>query len=86
MDGTPQDITDAVQNGEQFPAKHMVNPRNGATRYVNPSTGRSVTIGNKTKEVIHIGGEDFKMIEEVEIFTHWLTKACGSGVQLRDIP
>jgi hypothetical protein len=38
----------------------MVNPGNPAWRYVNPTTGRSVVIDDVTKEVIHVGGDNFK--------------------------
>jgi hypothetical protein len=34
-------------------------PANGATRYVNPTTGRSVVIDNVTQEVLHVGGDGF---------------------------
>ncbi len=57
---TPEQITEAVKNGEQFPAENLVNKGNSATRYVHPTTGRSVVIDNVTKEVIHIGGDGFK--------------------------
>lgn len=56
---TPQEIQDAYDNGEQVPA---VNKANGAaaTRYVNPTTGKSVVIENDTGQVIHVGGQGFK--------------------------
>ena len=56
---TPQEIQDAYANGEQIPA---VNKANGAaaTRYVNPTTGKSVVIENDTGQVIHLGGSGFK--------------------------
>lgn len=56
---TPREIQDAYANGEQIPA---VNKANGAaaTRYVNPTTGKSVVIENDTGQVIHVGGSGFK--------------------------
>ena len=55
----PQQISEAIQNGQQFPAVNNVNPGNVATRYVHPTTGRSVVVDDVTKEVIHVGGEGF---------------------------
>ncbi len=56
---TDQQITEAM-NGEQFTAENLVNKSNTATRYVHPDSGRSVVIDDVTKEVIHVGGNDFK--------------------------
>jgi hypothetical protein len=33
--------------------------RGPATRYVHPSTGRSVVVDNATGEVFHVGGDGF---------------------------
>src|SRR5262249_43955465 len=57
---TEGQITDAIANGESFPAQNNVNPANSATRYVSPETGQSVVIDNVTREVIHIGGPGFR--------------------------
>jgi RHS repeat-associated protein len=57
---TPQQIEDAIQNGQRFPAQNNINPANGATRYVSPQTGQSVVIDNVTGEVIHVGGPGFQ--------------------------
>lgn len=57
---TPEQINEAVSSGQSFPAANNVNPGNGATRYVNPSTGRSVVLDAKTNEVLHVGGNGFK--------------------------
>ncbi|HSV13265.1 MAG TPA: colicin E5-related ribonuclease [Tepidisphaeraceae bacterium] len=39
-------------------------PTNGkkgpATRYVHPTTGRSVVVDNATGEIFHVGGEEFR--------------------------
>lgn len=56
---TPQLISEAIQNGQQFPAVNHVNPGNAATRYVHPTTSRSVVVDNVTGEVIHVGGDGF---------------------------
>jgi hypothetical protein len=56
---TPQQISDAIANGRSFPAINNVNPTNPATRYVHPTTGRSVIVDNATNEVIHVGGDGF---------------------------
>ena len=56
---TTNQITEAIHNGQQFPAVNTVNPANAATRYVHPTTGRSVVVDNVTGEVIHVGGDGF---------------------------
>jgi len=57
---TDAQIDEAVNSGAQHPAPNNINPANGATRYVNPSTGRSVVIDNVTNEVLHVGGDGFR--------------------------
>lgn len=56
---TEQQITEAIQGGRSFPAQNAVNAGNGATRYVHPSTGRSVVIDDVTNEIIHVGGNGY---------------------------
>jgi hypothetical protein len=56
---TPEQITEALANGQRFPAVNKVNQRNSATRYVHPATGRSVVVDDVTNEVIHVGGDGF---------------------------
>jgi hypothetical protein len=56
---TEQQINEAIDKGQQFPAPNNINPANGATRYVNPTTGRSVVVDNVTRELIHVGGDGF---------------------------
>jgi RHS repeat-associated protein len=56
---TRQQISEAIENGQQIPAVNNVNPGNAATRYVHPTTGRSVVVDNVTNEVIHVGGDGF---------------------------
>ena len=57
---TPEQITEAIQGGERHSAQNLVNNGNPATRYVHPTTGRSVVLDNATNEVIHVGGDGFK--------------------------
>jgi hypothetical protein len=57
---TAEQITEAVTKGKSFDAVNMVNKANSATRYVHPTTGKSVVIDNVTKELLHVGGEGFK--------------------------
>ena len=57
---TEQQIDEAIANGKQFAAPNNVNPANGATRFVHPTTGRSVVVDNVTKELLHVGGDGFK--------------------------
>lgn len=56
---TPAQITEAIAGGQAFPAANKVTPGNGATRYVHPSTAKSVVVDDTTGEVIHIGGDGF---------------------------
>jgi len=56
---TLEQIAEAIQNGQQFPAVNNVNSGNGATRYVHPITDRSVVVDDVTNEVIHVGGDGF---------------------------
>jgi hypothetical protein len=57
---TNTQIDEAIDHGARYPAPNNINPANGATRYVNPTTGRSVVIDNVTKEVLHVGGDGFR--------------------------
>lgn len=56
---TKEEITEAIKNGESFPATNNVNAANGATRFVHPTNGKSVVIDNVTKELLHIGKAGF---------------------------
>ncbi len=57
---SPKQITEAIQEGKSFPAENLINKENQATRYVHPESRKSVVLDNVTKEVIHIGGSNFK--------------------------
>jgi hypothetical protein len=52
---TEQQIFEALQTAG-IPARGKAGP---ATRYVHPSTGKSVVVDNATGEVFHVGGEGF---------------------------
>ncbi len=52
-------ITEAIQGGQTFPAANQVNASHPASRYVHPSTGRSMVVDDVTMEVIHVGGDGF---------------------------
>jgi hypothetical protein len=57
---TSEQISRAMEEGQQFPAVNEINPANTATRYVDPITGRSVVVDDVTHEVLHVGGDGFK--------------------------
>jgi RHS repeat-associated protein len=57
---TEDEISETIANGERVPAINNVNPANGATRYVSPTTGKSVVVDNVTNEVLHVGGSGFQ--------------------------
>lgn len=57
---TTRQIQEAISRGERFNAPNQINPANGATRYVHPTTGKSVVVDNGTGEVIHVGGNGFQ--------------------------
>ena len=57
---TPEDVTYTIKTGKSYPATNMINKANGATRFQNPKTGKSIVIDDKTYELIHVGGENFK--------------------------
>jgi hypothetical protein len=54
-----QQINEAILFGKPYPAINNINLNNGATRYVHPSTGRSIVIDNVTGNILHIGGDGF---------------------------
>jgi RHS repeat-associated protein len=57
---TPQDMVDAYEKGEAFPATNKLRGGTPATRYVNPGTGKSMVIDNTTGEVIHVGKAGYR--------------------------
>lgn len=56
---TRDQIEEALRDGAKLDAVNSINPAHGATRYIHPTTGRSVVIDDATGEVIHIGGDGF---------------------------
>lgn len=56
---TADQITEAIPLGPRFAASNHINPANTATRYVHPTTGRSVVLDDSTGEVIHVGGDGY---------------------------
>jgi hypothetical protein len=56
----PQQVTEAIQTGQQFPATNLVNKAHEAIRYMHPQTGQSVVRDSVTREIIHFGGPGFK--------------------------
>ncbi len=58
-DWTADQIEEAIRGGQALAAANAINPGHGATRYVHPTTGRSVILDDVTGEVIHVGGDGF---------------------------
>ena len=56
---TTDQITEAIQDGQKVPAVNLVNSGNAATRYIHPTTGRSIVVDDVTEEVIHVGADGF---------------------------
>lgn len=56
---TEEEIDTSIHNGLHLPARNNVNPGHAASRYVHPTTGRSVVLDDVTSEVIHLGGDGF---------------------------
>ena len=52
-------IEEAIRHGDHFPATDTIDPAHGATRFVHPTTGRSVVLDDATGKVIHVGGDGF---------------------------
>jgi len=55
---TDAQIREALASGERHAALN-VETGGTATRYIHPSTGRSVVIDDASGEVIHVGGDGF---------------------------
>lgn len=56
---TEVQIEEAIARGRQFSTDNYVNNDNAAIRYIHPETGRSIVIDEATRELIHVGREDF---------------------------
>ncbi len=48
-----------MQDGQSVSETNQVNPGHSASRYIHPTTGRSVVVDDVTGEVIHVGGDGF---------------------------
>jgi RHS repeat-associated protein len=53
---TEESIQEAINSGEQIRAINKATG-NPATRYISPTTGKSVVVDDVTTEVIHVGGQ-----------------------------
>jgi DNA transposition AAA+ family ATPase len=51
---------DRIREAMQTVGIPTVGKNGAATRYVHPSTGKSVVVDNATGEVFHVGGEGFR--------------------------
>ncbi|WP_188312004.1 colicin E5-related ribonuclease [Salinarimonas soli] len=56
---TAAQIEEAVAHGRRHAARNAATG-GPATRYIHPTTGRSVVIDDATGEVIHVGGDGFQ--------------------------
>ncbi len=56
---TAEQIEEAIRLGHPLAALNGIDPSHGATRYIHPTTGRSVVLDDDTGEVIHVGGDGF---------------------------
>lgn len=55
---TADQVEEAVSSGQAFKATNL-ETGGPATRYVHPVTGRSVVIDDRSRKVIHVGGDGF---------------------------
>ncbi len=56
---THEQIEEAIRSRQGFAVANHLNPANGATRSVHPTTGRSVVLDDTTGEVIPVGEDGF---------------------------
>jgi len=57
---TSSQIDEAITQGKSFSATNNVNKGNSATRFVHPTTGRSVVIDDVTKQILQVAGTGFR--------------------------
>lgn len=57
---TADQITETIADGDAYSALNKVNKGNSATRYVHPTTGRTVIIDDVTREILQVGGDGFQ--------------------------
>lgn len=53
------EIQEACDKGAAYPAVDETASASTATRFVHPTSGKSVVINNATGNIIHVGGKDF---------------------------
>jgi len=56
---TIDQIAEALESKESYPAVNNLRPGNSATRYVHPETGRSIVIDEITREILQVGGDGY---------------------------
>lgn len=56
---TPNEISETIKNGDNYPVQNRVNPGNEARQYTNPETGKFVVRDEVTREILQVGGEGF---------------------------
>lgn len=56
---TKEQILEAYEHGDAFPAIDMTAGGAPATRFVHPTTGKFVVINNETGNIVQVGGEGF---------------------------
>ena len=78
----PAQVTEAIKDGQQFPAKNMVNAGNPAIRYVHPQSGQSVVQDTVTKEIIHFGGPGFKYLTCAQFILRLLDEGTEVSIDL----
>ena len=54
---TNAQIDEAIASGQRFPAPNNINKGNTASRYVHPTTGKSVVVDDVTGDIIQVGGD-----------------------------
>lgn len=57
---THSQIDEAISGGQQYKAINNINKSNSATRYVHPTTGKSIVKDDVTNEILHIGTQGYK--------------------------
>ena len=57
---TAQEVREAYEWDVSYPASDITSGNTPATRFVHPTTGKSVVINNATGRIIHVGGTGFQ--------------------------
>lgn len=56
---TEQEITEAITSGPQVPTMFFGDSEHDALRYMHPETGKSLAVDDVTRELIHLGLDDY---------------------------